>query len=206
MERESGNYAIEKYYAYWRGFAKWICFRLGMVSWSEDILHNVLVELLLRTDLRMADAPYIKNFVACAIKSRAYDAMRAKRTLFDIDLQYDDLPGGAGHFCSYDEMSDEDFARFREVSCNIRSDDFIVPVENGFYITPRGGWVSGWIHSYKLKDRRYTYWQYSAFVGSRSKGDIPKRIKTSISKHEAYVGLMKYNKQLMLNRSATQQI
>ena len=201
MRHESVRYAIEKYYTYWRNFAKWKCFQMGMASWADDILHNALVELLLKTDLRMTDALYIKNFVVCEIKSHACDAKRAKRHLFDIDSQYEDVPEYAES--SYDGMSDEDYARLREVSCNTRCDDFIVPVNNGFYVTPKSGWVSGWIHSYKLKDRRYTYWQYSAFVGSRSKGDIPKRIKTSTSKHEAYVGLMKYNKQLMLKRSAT---
>lgn len=192
MGQESVHYAIEKYYTYWRNFAKWRCFQLGMASWSDDILHNALVELLLRTDLRMTDALYIKNFVAREIIHRAYDAKRAKRDLFDIDSQYEDVPEYA--VVSYDRMYDEDFARFREVSCNTRCDDFIVPVNNGFYVTPKSGWVSGWVHSYELKGRRYVYWQYSAFVGSRCKGEIPKRLKTSKSRHEAYVGLMNHIK------------
>lgn len=195
MGHESVHYAIEKYYTYWRNFAKWKCFQMRMVSWADDILHNALVELLLKTDLRMTDDLYIKNFVACEIKHRTYDSKRAKRDLFDIDSQYEDVPECAGP--SYDRMSEEDFGRFREVSCNTRCDDFIVPVNNGFYVTPKAGWISGWVHSYELKGRRYAYWQYSAFVGSRCKGEIPKRLKTSNSRHEAYVGLMDYNRQII---------
>ena len=82
MRHESVRYAIEKYYTYWRNFAKWKCFQLGMVSWADDILHNALVELLLKTDLQMTDALYIKNYVVRSIKSRTYDVKRAKRDPF----------------------------------------------------------------------------------------------------------------------------
>lgn len=203
MRHESVHYAIEKYYTYWLNFAKWKCFQLGMVSWAEDILHNALVELLLTPNLQMTDSLYIKNYVVRAIKSRTYDAKRAKRDLLDIDSQYEDVPEYADS--SYNGMSEEDFARFREVSCNLRCDDLIGPVNNGFYVPLKAGWVSGWVHSYVKGGRRYTYWLYSAFTGSKCKGEIPKRLNTSNSRHEAYVGLMNYNRQLMLKRSATQQ-
>lgn len=146
MRHESVRYAIEKYYTYWRNFAKWKCFQLGMVSWAEDILHNALVELLLNPNLQMTDSLYIKNYVVRAIKSRTYDVKRAKRDLLDIDSQYEDVPEYADS--SYNGMSDEDFARFREVSCNLRCDDLISPVKNGFYVPIKAGWVSGWVHSY----------------------------------------------------------
>lgn len=195
MRHESVRYAIEKYYTYWRNFAKWQCFQLGIMSWAEDILHNALVELLLNPNLQMTDSLHIKNYVVRAIKSRTYDVKRAKRDLLDIDSQYEDVPEYADS--SYNGMSDEDFARFREVSCNTRCDDFIVPVNNGFYVTPKAGWVSGWVHSYVTGGRRYTYWLYSAFVGSRCKGEIPKRLNTSKSRHEAYAGLMNHNRQII---------
>lgn len=195
MRHESVRYAIEKYYTYWRNFAKWKCFQLGMVSWAEDILHNALVELLLNPNLQMTDSLYIKNYVGRAIKSRTYDVKRAKRDLLDIDSQYEDVPEYADS--SYNGMSDEDFARFREVSCNLRCDDLIGPVKNGFYVPIKAGWVSGWVHSYVTGGRRYTYWLYSAFTGSRCKGEIMKRLTTSNSRHEAYVGLMDYNRQII---------
>lgn len=190
------TYAIKTYYNEWRVFAQHRCRELGLYSYFEDILHDAIIELLLKLDTLSLDDGHLRNYIFRAIKSRTIDAQRAKRALFDVDAQYSDVPAGIGGFYSWDEMSDEDFDRFRECSCNTRPDDFIVPLENGFYVTPIEGWVSGWIHSYKLKGRRYTYWQYSAFVGSRSKGNIPKRVKTSTSKHEAYIGLMEYNKRL----------
>lgn len=75
---------------------------------------------------------------------------------------------------------------------NVAKARYVLP--NGMYVRPTQGWVSGWVHSYSIKNRRYTYWLYSAFVGSRSKGEHPRRLKTSSSRHEAYMALMEYNK------------
>ena len=193
---------IEACYKDWGRFAQYRCRELKIMSYSEDILHDAIVELLLKIDTLSLGEEHLRNYIFRAIKNRTIDAKRARRALFDVDAQYDDVPAGTGYYCSWDEMSGDDFAQFRECSCYTRPDDFIVPVKNGFYITPKEGWISGWVHSYKTKGRRYTYWQYSAFAGSRCKGCIPKRIKTSTSRHEAYVGLMKHNIQLASAYSA----
>ena len=135
---------------------------------------------------------YLTNPVV--IDHKTTDSVRARRSLFNIDDQYKDLPLSGDDQIRWAELSEEDYARFREVSCNLRSDDFLIPLPNGMYVRPTQGWVSGWVHSYSIKNRRYTYWLYSAFVGSRSKGEHPRRLKTSSSRHEAYMALMEYNK------------
>ena len=191
------TFAIGACYNDWKTFAQYRCRMLGLMSYSEDILHDVILELLLKADTLALDEAHLKRYVYRAIKHRTIDARRAKHALFDVDTQYGDVPADTGYYCSWAGMCESDFARFREVSCNIRPDDFIVPVKNGFYITPKEGWVSGWVHRWERDGRIYTYWQYSAFVGSRCKGCTPKRIKTSKSRHEAYVGLMNHNKRII---------
>lgn len=192
-EKEAAGF-ISKYYDLWRAYVKRRCRELGIYSCFEDILHDVLIESLLNIDILPLDGTYFRALIFRTLRFRTIDRWHARRTVSYADGQGENIPEKGGTSFLWDKMPEDDFARFRECSCNIRSDDFIGPVKNGYYITPRNGWVSGWVHSYSVGNRRYTYWLYSAFVGSRSKGEHPRRLKTSSSRHEAYMALMEYNK------------
>lgn len=178
-----------------------------MYSYSEDILHDALLLFLQRPEKYIQSVLYdemhgdkhLYNIILSIIDHKTVDKARAKRSIFNIDNQYNNdylIYGTDQTDCPiiWDNLSENDYAKFRDVSCNIRNDDFITPLPNGMYVRLKKGWVSGWIHSFCVKNKRYTYWLYSAFVGSRGKGEKPLKLKTSSSRHEAYMALMDYNR------------
>lgn len=175
-----------------------------MDTYYEDVLHEVLLTLLERQSYSYVIKAiedentgecHFYNLALSELKRAAIDKYRVRRVLFDIDSQYEEV--------LYDEsapilanMSEFEFAKFRDATSHLRSDDFISPLRCFQYYPIKKGWVGGWLHAYKIKGKTYAYWQYSAFIGSRCKGELPKRLKTSKSRHEAYMALVEYNKQL----------
>lgn len=192
---------LSKYYCKMRTVCHYKAKSIGMAPYAEDFLHNALLLFMRMPDDRIQSVffdefrgeKHFYNLILSMVRRETIDRVRARRSLFNLDDQYEALPLSEDDPIRWAELSEEDYARFREVSCNLRSDDFLIPLPNGMYVRPTQGWVSGWIHSYSIKNRRYTYWLYSAFVGSRSKGEHPRRLKTSSSRHEAYMALMEYS-------------
>lgn len=195
--------AISIYYSRWLNACKRKSLYIGMYSYSEDILHDALLLFLQSPEKHIQSVlcdeirgdKHLYNIILSIVDHKTVDKARAKRSIFNINNQYnnDSLICGTDQI-KWEDISEEDYAKFRDVSCNIRNDDFITPLPNGMYVRLKKGWVSGWIHSYCVKNKRYTYWLYSAFVGSRGKGEKPRKLKTSSSRHEAYMALMDYNR------------
>lgn len=194
--------AISIYYSRWLNACKRKSLYIGMYSYSEDILHDALLLFLQRPEKHIQSVLYdemhgdkhLYNIILSIVDHKTIDKARARQSLFNIDNQYKETSLSGDNQIIWDNLSEDDYAKFREVSCNIRNDDFITPLPNGMYVRLTKGWVSGWVHSYSVEKRRYTYWLYSAFVGSRGKGEKPHKLKTSSSRHKAYMALMDYNR------------
>lgn len=173
------------------------------IHYSDDILQDAVIELCLLDnsvlqkiiDQEKIGNRYFFNYLRKIVHSRVLDYSKKRKSL-NID-QIDPL--GLDSSNSGDpNLSEKDYNKLREVSCNIREDHFTNISDIGTYAPITIGWVSGWVHSYVYADKRYAYWQYSAYYGSRCKGENPKRIKTSSSRHDAYMALCKYNNSLLL--------
>lgn len=178
--------AISKYYSRWLNACKRKSLYIGMYSYSEDILHDALLLFLQRPEKYIQSVLYdemcadrhLYNAILSIVDHKTIDKVKARRSIFNIDNQYnnDSLICGTDQI-KWEDMPEEDYAKFREVSSNIRCDDFLTPLPNGTYVRLSKGWISGWTHSYSIKGKKYTYWLYSAFIGSRCKGDIPRKLK-----------------------------
>lgn len=177
---------------------------LGIPDISEDILQNALLEICsqpveflknLLNDEDSGDA-HLFNLIRIKVIRRTIDATKAYRAAYSVDERFDECSNWSSDASPWEQMTDEDYARFRNVSSNVRQDNFMDVLETHVYVPPKEGWVSGYVHAYTHPSRgqRYAYWQYAAYIGSRCKGDCPKRLKVSASRHEAYMALMKYNR------------
>lgn len=167
----------------------------------KDVLQDAMLCLCMRPSEYIDELlehenhgePHLFNYIMLQCVRIIKSAIRGKR--FVHELIYE------GHMSTpclipWSDLKDSEYAKFREVTCNLRPDDFAIPLCSGIYVTPKSGWVSGFIHKYNKGPHKYVYWLYCAYVGSRCKGEKPRRIKISHSKHEAYLGLMKYNRLL----------
>lgn len=200
---------ISKYYDKLAYQCRGLCFKLGMESYYKDILHEVLVWVLSRRSypeiIKVVEDEnggecHFYNLLRLKLKQATIDRYRARRVLFDMDNQYEEVV--------YDEatpflnnLSERDFSKFRDLSSPLRSDDFVNSFAGKEYHPITTGYVSGWWHIYTTNNKTYAYWLYSAFWGSRSKGESPKKIKTSTSRHEAYMALCEFNKKGILKKS-----
>ena len=194
--------AINRHYCKWLNACRYKSALIGMGSYAEDLLHDALLFFIQKPEdyiesvLSDQSSGYnhLYRLILSIIYQKTIDRARSRRSLFNIDNQYKETSLSGDNQIIWANLSEEDYAKFREVSCNIRNDDFITPLPNGMYVRLTKGWVSGWVHSYSVEKRRYTYWVYSAFVGSRGKGEKPHKLKTSSSRHKAYMALMDYNR------------
>ncbi len=201
MNHKVLNSYLSEYYPRLLNFSRARVRAANIRDSAEDILQDAMLSLCLMPieyieKLLMDEQKgthHLLNYLRMVIMRRIKDAIRSARACSELnDNDY-------YHYNStlWLELDDEKYMKLREVSCNLRPDDFTNPLESVVYVPHPQGWVSGWIHAdIKKNGARYVYWYYSAFVGSRAKGDIPKRLKTSISRHEAYVSLMQYNNRL----------
>lgn len=150
---------ISKYYSRWLNACRRKSAFIGMDSYAEDFLHDALLLFLRKPEKHIQSVlsdesrgdNHLYNLILSMIDHKTTDSVRARRSLFNIDDQYKDLPLSGDDQIRWAELSEEDYARFREVSCNLRSDDFLIPLPNGMYVRPTQGWVSGWVHSYSIK-------------------------------------------------------
>lgn len=195
------SFFIEKYYDKLSRASRYLCKSAGMASFSDDLLHDCLLSIIARANDNTIQQcvldelngdPHFYHLCLLKIKRTIASRLRTKRVTFDIASQFDEAEM-LSDSPTTSRLSDPDFILFRNASCYTRCDDF-VSVDN---ITRYGpifkGYVSGWVHCFSKGGRRYAYWLHSAFVGSRGRGEIPRRIKTSVSRHEAYIGLVDYN-------------
>ena len=194
---------IVKYYSQLAYRCRGLCFAWGLQAEYEDILHDALMAVLERRsspaiiqaveDEKNGDGHFY-NLLIYKIKNLIIDRCKARRVLGDPIGPYEEVAQDVTP-SALDRLSDRDFDRFRDLSSNLRSDDFITRPGQEDYFPISIGYVGGWWHIFSQKKRTYAYWLYSAFWGSRGKGETPHRIKTSTSRHEAYMALTAFNKQ-----------
>lgn len=179
----------------------------GYECWAEDVLQDVFLEIFLNTSDKLmtlmikheqSREPHFFNNIRKKLDYRIIDFCLREKIKIRVGIDDSEDYKQDHLLIPYKNLTEEQYALFREVSCNVRPDDFMIPLESGMYVTPKDGWVSGWVHSYidKKWGKKYTYWQYSAFIRPGGRYTIPKKIKTSASRHEAYMALMDWCREM----------
>lgn len=119
---------IGRYYDDWLRCARRWCYTFGIANEAYDLFMDVLLDLCQKSDTKLremiaweeAGNPMLFFYVRKAIRLTIYQYRRRARRFIALDVLLNLLPAA-----ECDDVTDELFARFREVEAAFRADDFI---------------------------------------------------------------------------------
>ena len=189
MDTQLLNHYLEKYYVSLLNTCRIRLRYMGRPDDYQEIVHDVIAGLMTKPEglirRMLADEgsgnPHLLNFLRLEISRRIYDSINRCGKFTELNDQHTFTYEPAG----YEEFDDERYARFREVSCNMRPDDFLSVSDCEVCIKP----PRGRLHGLQQRNGRYVYWKYIAVLPQK-KGGKPKIIKCSKSRHAAYMAIV----------------